>query len=63
MSLQIRQSPETGHEELVVVSGYYTSVQAKMKPFTLDLEIQSCIYSRAHSFNATLQPQTALACT
>ena len=46
-----------------MVGGYYTSVLAEMKPFTLDLEIQSCIYSRAHSFNATLQPQTALACT
>ena len=38
MSLQIRQSSETGHEELVVVGGYYTSVLAEMKPFTLDLE-------------------------
>ena len=38
LALQIRQSPETGHEELVVVGGYYTSVLAEMKPFTLDLE-------------------------
>ena len=38
LGLQIRQSPETGHEELVVVGGYCTSVLAEMKPFTLDLE-------------------------
>ena len=38
LALQIRHSPETGHEELVVVGGYYTSVLAEMKPFTLDLK-------------------------
>ena len=27
-----------GHEELVVVGGYFTSVLAEMKPYTLDLE-------------------------
>ena len=38
MSLQIRQSPETGDEELVVVGGYSTRVLAEMKAFPLDLE-------------------------
>ncbi len=36
--LQIRESETTGHEELVVVGGYYTSVLAEMKPYTLDLK-------------------------
>ena len=36
--MQIRESPSTGHEELVVAGGYFTSVLAEMKPYTLDLE-------------------------
>ena len=35
--LQIRRSPDTNREELVVVGGYYSSVLAEMTPFTLDL--------------------------
>ena len=48
--LQIRESPVTGHEELVVVGGYYTSVLAEMKPYTLDLEtlVWQCWEGTAH---------------
>jgi hypothetical protein len=36
--VQVRRSPLTGREELVVVGGYTASLLAEMKPFTLDLE-------------------------
>ena len=35
--LQIRQSPETGREELIVLAGYCQNVLAAMNPYRLDL--------------------------
>ena len=37
MWLQVRQCPETGHEELVVLAGYCNNVLADMNPYRLDL--------------------------
>jgi hypothetical protein len=38
LTLQVRVSPSTGREELVVIGGYSSSLLAEMRPFTLDLE-------------------------
>lgn len=36
--MQLRVSPQTGREELVLIGGYSSSMLAEMRPFTLDLE-------------------------
>jgi hypothetical protein len=38
VAMQVRVSPQTGREELVVVGGYSESLLAEMRPFTLDLD-------------------------
>lgn len=35
--LQVRENPETGHEELIVLAGYCSETLATMNPHRLDL--------------------------
>ena len=37
--LQVRENPETGHEELIVLAGYCSDTLATMNPHRLDLVI------------------------